>query len=40
MRQPVGVGVERGVAERALLEHHRDRIRRPRRLRGKQRRQG
>ena len=40
MRQPVGVGVERGVGERAVLEHHRDRIRRACRLRGKQRRQG
>ena len=40
MRQPVGVGVERGVAQRAVLEHHRDRIRRAHSLRGKQRRQG
>ena len=40
VRQPVGVGVERGVAQRALLEHHRDRVRRARGLRGKQRRQG
>ena len=40
MRQPVGVGVERGVAQRAVLEHHRDRIRRARSLRGEQRRQG
>ena len=28
MRQPVCVGIERGVAERAILEHHRDRVRR------------
>ena len=40
MRQPVGVGVERGVAQRAVLEHHRDRIRRAHGLRRKQRRQG
>ena len=40
MRQAVGVGVERGVAQRAVLEHHRDRVRRAQRLRGKQRRQG
>ena len=40
MRQPVGVGVECGVAQRAVLEHHRERVRRARRLRGKQRRQG
>ena len=39
MRQPVGVGVERRVAQRAVLEHHRDRVRRARGLRGKQRRQ-
>ena len=39
MRQAVGVGVERGVAQRAVLEHHRDRVRRARGLRGKQRRQ-
>ena len=39
MRQAVGVGVERGVAQRAVLEHHRDRVRRARRLRRKQRRQ-
>ena len=31
MRQAVGMGVERGVAQRALLEHHRDRVRRARR---------
>ena len=36
MRQPVGVRVERRVAQLAVLEHHRDRIRRARRLRGKQ----
>ena len=40
MRQAVGVGVERGVAQRAVLEDHRHRIRRARGLRGKQRRQG
>ena len=39
MRQPVGVGLERGVAQRAVLEHHRHRIRRARRLRRKQLRQ-
>ena len=36
MRQPVGVGVERRVAQRAVLEHHRHGIRRARRLRGEQ----
>ena len=35
MRQPVGVGVERRVSERAILEHHRNRIRRAQSLRGK-----
>ena len=40
MRQPVGVSVERGVGQRAVLEHHRDRVRRALSLRGKQRRQG
>ena len=40
MRQPVGVGVECGVGERALLEHHRDRVRGAQSLRGKQSRQG
>ena len=39
MRQAVGVGVERGVAQRAVLEHHRGGVRRARGLRGKQRRQ-
>ena len=39
MRQPVGVGVERRVGQRAILEHHRDRVRRAHSLRGKQRRQ-
>ena len=39
MRQPVGVGLELGVAQRAVLEHHRHRVRRAHRLRGKQRRQ-
>ena len=39
MRQAVGVGVERRVAQRAVLEHHRHRVRRARRLRGKQLRQ-
>ena len=40
MRQPVGAGVELRVAERAVLEHHRDRVRRPRDLRRKQLGQG
>ena len=39
MRQAVGVGVERGVAQRAVLEHHRHRVRRACRLRRKQLRQ-
>ena len=39
MRQPVGMGVELGVAQPPLLEQHRDRIRRARRLRRKQLRQ-
>ena len=39
MRQPVGVGVQRRIAQRAVLEHHRDGIRRARSLRGKQLRQ-
>ena len=39
MRQPVGVGVERRVGERAVPEHHGDGVRRALRLRGKQRRQ-
>ena len=39
MRQPVGVRIERAVAQRAILEDHRDRIRRARRLRRKQLRQ-
>ena len=37
--QPVGVRVELRVGQRAVLEHHRDRVRRAPRLRGKQRRQ-
>ncbi len=40
MRQTVGMGLERCVAERALPRHHGDGIGRARRLRGKQRRQG
>ena len=36
MRQAVGVGVQRRIAERAALEHHRRRIRRARGLRGEQ----
>ena len=39
MRQLVGARVELAVAQRAVLEHHRDRIRRARGLRGKQLRQ-
>ena len=39
MRQPVGVRVQRRVAQLAVLEHHRNRIRRARRLRRKQLRQ-
>ena len=39
MRQPVGARVERRVAERAVLAHHRRRIRRARRLRREQLRQ-
>ena len=39
MRQPVGVGVERRVAQHAVLEDHRRGIRRAPSLRGKQRRQ-
>ena len=39
MRQLVGVRLELGVAQRAILEHHRHRVRRARRLRGKQLRQ-
>ena len=39
MRQAVGVGVQRRIAQRAVLEHHRDRIRRARSLRGEQLRQ-
>jgi hypothetical protein len=40
VRQAVGVGVQRGIAQRAVLEDHRDRVRRARSLRRKQRRQG
>ena len=39
MRQAVGVGLERGVAQRAVLEQHRHRLRRACRLRRKQLRQ-
>ena len=39
MRQAVGVGLERGVAQRAVLKQHRDRLRRAPSLRRKQRRQ-
>ena len=40
MRQAVGVGIERGVGQRAVLEDHRHRIRRAQGLRRKQRGQG
>ena len=40
MGEAVGVGVERGVAQRAVLEDHRGGVRRAHGLRGKQRRQG